>query len=404
MWSLTSRPPAAQVRAFFTAVLLLCACVSTPDRFQPDVSSDGSLTELSETSEVNLVDGLSDESDLAAAVDTNELDTPGIGDGSGAEVSCEPQCADRECGWNGCGAKCGVCNGGTVCIQGYCLEPSGDFGSTSFVNEVTLGASNCCFDLDEDGLADNGLEAILTNIIPLLQNTTPDEAAKEFVEEGSAPILIQFDKVDDWEDDLDVVVHFIVGADADDDFSDNLSKDILGVFLANPEYLDESGQPRMTLKSAVITGGLVRAQTEKLEAYVPIDDSLGVQLVMEQVVAEVNVSLDGQGGVVMSGGKLGGLIRDSVIHGALNAYIESTCSCLGLSQGLLVDGECATDGNNENCNGVDEDTCGVVYGSCELALTLLQFDVDTDGDGFKDAVSVGIEFAGIPALIAGVAQ
>ena len=372
--------------------------------FVPDSITDGRAGELNLAEDTYVLqDSFPVDGDSLGEPDAPQLDVNRNGDGDSLVDVCQPQCGDRECGLDGCGAKCGFCSDGAVCISGYCLEPSGDFGPSSFINELAVGPANCCFDLDGDGLTDNGLEALLSNIAPLLQDTDPNVAVKAFVEDGRAPVLIEFDGVDNWNDDLDVVLHFIVGTDADDDFTDNLSPDVAGVFLADADYLDESGQPLMALDSAVISGGLLQAQAAQLKAYVPISEELGFDLIVEQVVAEATVSSSEQGGVSLGAGKLGGLIRSTVLFDGLNGYIAGECSCLGLSDGLIVDGQCATDGNNEDCNDEDEDACGLIYGACDLALTFIQFDIDTDDDGLKDAISVGLEFAGLPALIAGIA-
>ncbi|MBM4371053.1 MAG: hypothetical protein FJ098_05330 [Deltaproteobacteria bacterium] len=41
---------------------------------------------------------------------------------------CQPDCAGRACGDDGCGASCGVCSGGEVCDLGACVSGEGGTG------------------------------------------------------------------------------------------------------------------------------------------------------------------------------------------------------------------------------------------------------------------------------------
>lgn len=43
-------------------------------------------------------------------------------DGQCMEGTCQPQCDDKECGWDGCQGNCGVCNAGHACEQWQCVE------------------------------------------------------------------------------------------------------------------------------------------------------------------------------------------------------------------------------------------------------------------------------------------
>jgi sugar lactone lactonase YvrE len=38
-------------------------------------------------------------------------------------IDCMPQCEDKECGDDGCGGQCGVCEGTTICIGDQCVTP-----------------------------------------------------------------------------------------------------------------------------------------------------------------------------------------------------------------------------------------------------------------------------------------
>ena len=71
---------------------------------------------------------------------------------------CTPNCADLECGPDGCGGTCGTCEGGEVCADGLCVPPPdnplftacmADGGKTMFTSggQVTGNpekAASCC--------------------------------------------------------------------------------------------------------------------------------------------------------------------------------------------------------------------------------------------------------------------
>ncbi len=67
-------------------------------------------------------------------------------------AACEPMCAGKQCGPDGCGGTCGTCDPGTVCKQGGCVEaPENDTCDTAapvagdlplFVEGMTAGAGD----------------------------------------------------------------------------------------------------------------------------------------------------------------------------------------------------------------------------------------------------------------------
>jgi hypothetical protein len=84
-------------------------------------------------------------------------DSGGDGVGPGDGGVCTPSCVDKQCGDDGCGDQCGVCDDGSVCdgssscvaeadCQDSCLSVSADCGSVCGVLCGTCGLEQNCLD------------------------------------------------------------------------------------------------------------------------------------------------------------------------------------------------------------------------------------------------------------------
>ncbi len=163
-------------RAFCVAMLLLAySCVSKPEPWSPDGTSDSKVTgdtrnadgrgnvdpsdvpttedhRIAPTDVVEVVDltGLDvvdvvappDVADILVppdvhdvAVDQVEEVVPEVVDVVDEDI-CQPHCDDNECGDDGCGGSCGDCEEGTDCILGHCHP--------NYCNEG-LQEFGCCF-------------------------------------------------------------------------------------------------------------------------------------------------------------------------------------------------------------------------------------------------------------------
>ncbi|MBN2359229.1 MAG: hypothetical protein JXR83_07225 [Deltaproteobacteria bacterium] len=126
---------------------------AAPDGFAPapDGGTDRATWPDGAVADVDAGSALPEAGADAAGVDAARTDTVGVdtasadrglpvpdgggrdrvaaGDGNGFDaMSCTPQCAGRQCGWDGCGGLCGFCDrlGGEVCSGGQCVSAPSD--------------------------------------------------------------------------------------------------------------------------------------------------------------------------------------------------------------------------------------------------------------------------------------
>ena len=52
-------------------------------------------------------------------------------------LSCQPNCANKLCGYDGCGGSCGTCSVGYTCTNGQCRSGSGGVSIMDVLNAIT---------------------------------------------------------------------------------------------------------------------------------------------------------------------------------------------------------------------------------------------------------------------------
>ena len=76
--------------------------------------------------------------------------------GCGECGPCEPSCAGKECGPDGCGGSCGGCPAGEQCSNGACTNPSscadhcGGYAGACWCDSACFGAGDCCDDVCDE--------------------------------------------------------------------------------------------------------------------------------------------------------------------------------------------------------------------------------------------------------------
>ena len=277
----------------------------------------------------------------------------------------------------------------------------------SFFIEGTADEAICCFDYTDDGDIDNSLGQNLANFGFLGDINT---SITDSIAAGSLVLVLEHDGLDDLANDDDFNIHFFIAAHEDetafaaDGFLANSN-----LVLLDPVSFDEGSHPQALLPDASNTGGAVTAGPGAVKIEIELFDSplqLTISLARTEVdIDAANSTLDGAG-VALSGGQLGGVIKVSDIFVAVNEFAAGACECLGLGATPLVDvdtGMCSPDADAMACETAEEDTCNTVAGACNLFGAVGLFaDVDLDGDGLNDSVSIGASYTAVGATINGL--
>lgn len=321
------------------------------------------------------------------------------------DVVCVPDCTGKECGSDGCDGQCGQCLDGQGCDGATftCVETAGPVAA--FLNYIHLpyedGEAPCCFDFNGDAEIDNAVGGLMQTLVSLMGDVDVNEMLAQSIYSGELAILVEFLNVADWQNSSGITMNAYVGEDADWDYTDNLDPVNGGAFLALPDSFDENGDPLIVFQNMSIDTGTLSGGPSQFFLSLPLL-AAPIDVIVDQAMIEGQVSLVGDSKLHIEDGKLGGVIRKTVLVEALNTYVKSTCDCLGLNQELF-NGEtnkCATGGTPDNC--FYGDGCAEIYNYCGMAASIIDLvlDVDVDNDGTNDSISVGVLFTAIPATIA----
>ena len=350
-------------------------------------------------------------------------------------------CADGEdndgdgatdCDDTDCATFCVECTEGQEERGGECVDVFDDSfaGPFSYVNGLQIPPrgtdAECCFDFNGDGRVDNGL-ALLVGALGVLGGDLDIEATlEEALADDDIALVFEWGKGSTEEGFWTYLSTNDVDDDGepDQDFSVRSAGD--GIFQILPEALDEFGA-LVQFNYASVTDGVLTAGPSLFRLNIPIDAegiSLDLDLTIEQAtvqgsstetatgIASVNEEFDIDGEVIEFGGwKLGGVVPLDQI-GALLNDLAKDCACAGFNpdEPVITYGD---DGTQYNlaCEQTPAGECtaddGVICENIALVCSFLPSlpslglnDIDTDGNGVGDALSVGIRVSGVGATLA----
>ena len=268
----------------------------------------------------------------------------------------------------------------------------------------------CCFDLDGNDVRDNGLGKLLASLGSILGDTDVNAMINEHIQAGTIAVLLGENGLDSAELDLDLILSAYFGKDVDDLWENNLTgTGEFYVVSSNPAL--GAGAPFMTFKAAVILGGHLMAGPTSFSLPVPIDSSgLVVDLTVHQILLDADVAMSpANTGLDMTNGVLGGVVPMADVYSLFNGFLASSCACLGLGDEPLITylGEgikatCAKIDKTKNTCTDEDGSCNELGSFCGILLGLVQPDIDSDGTGIDDAMSFGICFEAVGAVIDGV--
>lgn len=428
-----------------------CACERFEENCTDGVDNDGDgLTDCDDTD-----CGSAEECEVEAGPDDelcgDEIDNDEDGDVDCDDADCPPsaECPGRE-EW---GEECqdGIDNdfdGDIDCEERACQDsdsccPSSPRGSEgcedwgpppmfvgemSYIRSVELpsdGSPECCFDYDDDGVIDNGF-AHLAEALTALEGFDANQLMADAIADDSLTVLIEWGMGAEgngfW---AHLGTNDTDGDGAPDQaFEDRSNGD--GVFQVLPESLDEYGAI-IQFNIATVDGDVVTAGPSLFRVNIPIETegfSLDLDLTIENATvqgaqvddatgiasADQEFELDGEL-VALGGWMLGGVIPLDQI-GALLNDLASDCSCAGFDSDRPVvnygdDGTtyllgCAQ-APEAACTAEDGPICENITAICEFIARVSELginDIDTDGNGVGDAMSVGLWLSSVGATLA----
>lgn len=273
-----------------------------------------------------------------------------------------------------------------------------EWETASIINTFALvGDDSCCFDYTGDGEPDNALGELLGSLGDV--NTSIQEG----IDSGSIALVLEHSGLSSLESG-DFVINFWLG---EWDGIDALAETGGNTVLIDPVSIDQGAQPQAYVPGATLADGTVTAGPGTIAITIDLlGTPLSVRISGAQIEADAGANSDLETGVQLDNGVIGGYVTGSDLSAALNAYISGSCECLGLEGPLLTwdqatgTGTCASVVGNSCGEG---DTCGTIGSLCSSLFLIAAPDVDTDGDGVADALSIGAEFTAVGAQITGVA-
>lgn len=336
--------------------------------------------------------------------DTEQPDLGPTDETSEPDQTCEPSCSGKECGSDGCGGQCGTCDQGLACDPQTWACVTAHAPIATFINYLHVpfgsGETPCCFDFNGDDTVDNSAASLLSLLGSFAPDIDVNQLLVDSIETAQLAILLEFVGAADWQDAEAFVMNAFLATDADSDYSDNLAPQTGGDFLILPDSIDQNSDPLIVFQQMSLQAGLLHGGPSKFILDIPLLLGAPLTLVLDEALIEGQVTVV-EDRLWIGDGKLGGAVRKSVIIAGLNAYVEDSCACLGLTK-PFIDPEsekCATGGNSATC----DETCANLNGYCSMATMMFGsiLDVDLDQDGISDAMSVGMTFESIPARIVG---
>ncbi|MEZ4267969.1 MAG: hypothetical protein R3F39_16480 [Myxococcota bacterium] len=339
--------------------------------------------------------------------------------------------AEGTCTANGAAAACAyaedvttACAAEEKCVQGKCVGTGNPDEYTfdaaaSYVTSLGIAPEGCCFDFDEDGKMDNGLQALLGLLAQFL-DADVDTLLQESIDDGTITLLLENAGLTDAANQASGLALNGFFAEAETDLATNKAGN--GTFLADPASFVEGTKTPLISLDAQIAAGKLTAGPALFQLSIPLGSlvegstaSLDLTIENTRVKSDVSVGANGKG-LTMANGQLGGVVPVAQFAVALNT-LTADCACLGTSgadiiqvvstdpKKLKLGCTPAFNAATPTCTDADGTICTALGDNKSLvcpALGILPFDQDSDADGQKDSISVGITLTGVSATISGL--
>lgn len=305
------------------------------------------------------------------------------------------------------------------CVLGGCLEVADKCEwpyspHISYVAELKFGSEvPCCHDYTGDGVPDNKFGEVLAAVEPFIGNI--DDYVAGQIAERKLNMLLDIQGLDAPKasplDDAEVdVLGYESGFDALP-FVDPATG-LASMMMRLSTFLPEGHLIPRIRAAGRIEQGRITTQDGRLAFILLGFDDAPTELVVNRMGFEGAMSpgpngdgfnIDGVGGGLA---RLWGEVDRKTFLASLNAEFQYSCPCTVFSRD---DGQVPIDIESDTCNTPESHPCEDNSGICQALsdavlcptfLALLGADIDTDGDGENDALSLGIRFRATSAKVA----
>ncbi|MCA9563059.1 MAG: hypothetical protein KC561_06200 [Myxococcales bacterium] len=390
------------------------------DSSSDDMASGADSTDLSsdsESSDLVISDAPIGDVDATPPTPIPEDRDARCTDGIDNDLDDLVDCADDDCSL---AAACIACEGPNIVRGGECVapdaDPEGEGGTYSYVNGLRIpsqdGEAHCCFDFDGDEEIDNAAAQLLAT---LLSGTDFDAEFAHSLEADDLTMIFSWGHGEN-EEGFHV---YLATNDLDGNGDPNQSFETRsagnGTFRLDPASIDEHGA-YIQFNRAEKDGDTLTAGPSIMRLAIPFEldgepFSLDVDIEDAMVVGDivpistgietVNLEItDGEETDTYGGLALGGVIPFEQIGEILNDF-ASDCSCAGFSEGPVISYGPGTRNYEFECVQEPDGDCseaGTICQNLEAACLLLPAvgmlaDIDQDGDGVPDSLSIGVRLS-----------
>ncbi len=323
------------------------------------------------------------------------------------------------------------------CVGGGCVDPVPDPGAyaeaagsrrASYTWALQVPAlyqerEVCCFDFTGNGTPDNAYG----DILPMMDMLNPDMDSQEkidlSIENGDQVLVLDWVELPE-EGDGEIRISFFHGVlNNENGLLDLLDRRAgLGRVLLDPDSFGDYGS-HWQINHANISSGVVAGQGGPLLVYLPGVFFVGSNVLHPHLIHDVRIEgifsmdlndcqgmcsvdelRDMDGAPFLAGGlRLGGVILADDLFSDLDDKMRA-CTCAGvdpslpvvewsydIDEGIMIVG-CNPANHPEQENDCTAGSfCEMSYTSCQyLGINATLFDVDSNGDGVNNALSIGL--------------
>lgn len=269
-----------------------------------------------------------------------------------------------------------------------------DYGAAGVITMLeVLEDASCCVDFDGDGTSDNALGQGFADIQKL--DELNQDLAQSLVD-GAQTIVFELLPPSAGQNDQTVTLNVYGGHRVGE-------SPTYGPQIAiDAATIDRGVAPLFTFDDARVEGDRLTASQGAMQFEASFNGVL-----LKPTVHDVRLDARIEGsdsGLTLRDGAIGGRIELSQIHSEISR-VAADCDCLALRQPLVTDGVCSTP-DVAACEAAGAESCAAIAEVCPVLEIIASniADVDADGDGTPDSISLGAIFETEPAEIAGVMQ